>query len=259
MPEKHNPCEEVFSYFLKELSPEMAEAFEIHLATCQVCMDELKELQQVWQTLPYEMDEVEVPEPVKALMLDNILLEIDDSKRTIEPTATVAAEPELLEESETIAPERPRRRWTFAAAVIVCIMIGAAAGWGLNEYGRDKSASGDKTAPPAQVIGQYALKAFDPAMPSASGQCWIKQQGQEKQLVVQVNGLGQNSGDQAYQVWIVKQGTRFNGGTFRVDAKGSGVLTHNLSPLESPFETIGITLEPDALGTKPRGKKVLGS
>ncbi|NOU95334.1 hypothetical protein GC093_19190 [Paenibacillus sp. LMG 31456] len=262
MTERNNLCEQVFPYFLKELSPEDEETFEHHLRSCHSCRDELVELQQIWQALPFEMEEVEIQESVKAQMLNNILQDIHDPMNSAE--RAVIMDQELIPEANPLVQKkrpstRRSRLWSFAAAGIACIMVGATVGWGLNEYGLIHYPLESKIAAPAQVIEQYTLKAFDPNMPAANGHCWIKQQGQQQQLVLQVNGLKENAEDQAYQVWIVKKGTRFNGGTFRVNEKGSGVLTYDLNPMESEFDTIGITLEPDALGTKPRGKKVLGS
>jgi hypothetical protein len=256
MTEVNNRCEQLFPFFLKELPPELSQDFVAHLADCGICKEELKELHQIWQALPFEMDELEVPEAHKARMLENIMNGIQDQAAdTKERLRPVAAKPQRSE-----ASARMWKWWPLAAASILCLVVGAAVGWSINEHGRVQPATGETaTAEPAQVVGQYALKAFNPEMPAASGNCLIKQQGQNKQLVVQVNGLGPTTGDQAYQLWIVKQGTRFNGGTFRVDEKGNGVLTHELDPVESPFETLGITLEPDALGIKPRGKKVLGT
>ncbi|MEB3100594.1 anti-sigma factor [Ferviditalea candida] len=66
-------------------------------------------------------------------------------------------------------------------------------------------------------------------------------------------------GDEAYQVWLIKDGIRHNAGTLRADHQGNGVLTYRLNGDDKAFDAIGITLEPDSHGTRPRGKKVLGT
>ncbi|TDF96615.1 anti-sigma factor [Paenibacillus piri] len=260
MTQSNNTCERMFAFFLNELPEQETEAFKLHLAACPSCRDEWNNLQRVWQTLPFEMDETDIPDSLKERMFEQISRNIQQPLHAEEQE--IADEP-FESESPPLQKAKPAapisKRWTYAAAAVVFAMIGAAAGWGINEYGRSHLAASDRLAAPAKVVDQYALKAFDPDMPAASGHCWIKEQGKSKQLVVQVNGLGRNAGDEAYQVWIVKEGTRFNGGTFQVDDKGSGVLTYDLNSQESGFDRIGITLEPDAKGTKPRGKKVLGT
>jgi hypothetical protein len=44
-----------------------------------------------------------------------------------------------------------------------------------------------------------------------------------------------------------------------VDDQGNGVLTYNISAKYIGFDAVGVTLEPDANGDQPRGKKVLGT
>jgi hypothetical protein len=263
MTELNNICEQLFPFFLNELSPEASEAFTHHLSSCPSCKEELEGLKQVWQTLPCEMDVVEVPEALQAQMFENILLNTRQQEE--KPHLAAEAMPKIDRMLEEVkAPVRPiRRRWSFAAAAVLYLAIGAALGWGLKDYGSSKTPDSSLAAgtitEPSQVVGQYALKAFDAGMPEASGKCFVKQKGESKQLVLQVNGLKKNTGDWAYQVWLIKEGVRYNGGTFRVnDDKGDGVLTYDLGAL-STFEAVGITLEPDSQGTKPRGKKVLGT
>jgi hypothetical protein len=269
MSENMNNCDQVFPFFLNELSPEQSKAFVEHISTCPKCAEELRGLQQVWQSLPYEMDEVDLPDSIKLRMQDNIMQSIHefDQQAVIEKPPIILLEPADQSSNDrepSLSPlAKPIKRWSFVAAAVLYIAIGAAIGWGLKDYGDSRSAgpavSPGLLAQPAQVVSQYTLKAFDPSMPEASGKCFIKQQGDSKQLVLQVNGLNMNSGDWAYQVWLIKEGVRYNGGTFRVNDKGDGILTYDLSPAVSSFEALGITLEPDAEGTKPRGKKVLGT
>jgi hypothetical protein len=250
MSEKINNCDQVFPFFLNELSPEQSKDFVDHISNCPLCVEELKELQQVWQTLPFGMDEIDLPDSLKESMLDHIM-------QNIEPS------PSNRSEQVVSPPARPMKRWSFVAAAVLYIAFGAAIGWGIKDYGDTKSAAPSVipgvSSQPAQVVSQYTLKAFDPSMPGATGKCFIKQQGDSRQLILQVNGLNINSGEWAYQLWLVKEGVRYNGGTFRVNDKGDGILTYDLSPAVNSFETLGITLEPDAEGTKPRGKKVLGT
>jgi hypothetical protein len=263
MTEVNNICDQLFPFFLNECSPKVSEAFKEHLSKCPACRAELEGLQQVWQTLPYEMDLVEVPESHQVQIFEHILLGIDQQEEAA-PVTTKAEQLNEQNPEKALPPvQKPKIRWSFAAAAVLYIAIGAALGWSLKDYGGSKPQNppiaADPMAEPAQLVNLYNLKAFDPGMPEASGKCFVKQKGETKQLVLQVNGLKSSSGDWAYQVWLIKEGVRYNGGTFRVNDKGDGVLTYDLAGAVSSFEAVGITLEPDAQGTKPRGKKVLGT
>jgi hypothetical protein len=111
---------------------------------------------------------------------------------------------------------------------------------------------------PPEVIQVYTLKTASPAIDSSKGQAMLYKQGDKKQLVFQLQGLSKTKGTEAYQVWLIDDGNRKSAGTFHVDEQGNGFLTYQMQE-EISFDAIGISLEPDANGTQPRGKKVLGT
>lgn len=257
MMESNSPCELMLPYFLKELPSEAAVAFEAHLNTCPACLEHLKELQQVWQALPYEMDEIDVPETMKSQMLDRIMDELGlEQERATEPQS--GEQP--MDEAENKIKSIPWywKRFVAAAAAII-VVAGGMTAWELT--GRFGGQTSPVVSVPSQTpVGErYMLKPFDPSMPTAQGTAWIERKGDAKQLVLRMNGLQDMEGEQAYQLWVIKEGKRYNGGTFRADANGNAVLTYDLQATQGSFEALGITLEPDAHGVQPRGKKVLGT
>lgn len=257
MTETNKRCAQLVPYFLKELSIEDTRAFTDHVSSCPACHSELQAMLQAWQSLPGEMEMIDVPEADREQMWQRIAAQIEDP-----PVPGELEKARRKENGKSAgAALTARKKWVFpAAAAVLCIAIGAAAGWGLNSGGIPSSWHKDATSEePSFVVEQYVLKAFDSTMTGASGKGWVRQQGQSRQLVLEVNGLQASSGDQAYQLWVIKDGNRFNGGTFRVDEKGSSVMIYDLNVTQGTFEAIGITLEPDGKGMQPRGKKVLGT
>lgn len=74
-------------------------------------------------------------------------------------------------------------------------------------------------------------------------------------LLVQAAELPKLSGSEAYQVWLIdKEGNPINAGTFKAD-DGNGALSYMMQP--GDYQMVAITLEPDAEGDQPRGRKVL--
>ena len=64
--------------------------------------------------------------------------------------------------------------------------------------------------------------------------------------------------DQQYQIWLIQDGVRTNGGVFSVNSDGYGNLMVAASqPLDS-FDSFGITIEPKGGSPQPTGEKVLG-
>jgi hypothetical protein len=240
-------CDRLFAIFLGDLTEEEKQAFERHLIACSDCQEELKQLKQTWDTLPYSMDEQEPPPELKSEVLGAIL--------------NGHSNPQPLS-SHPIGHHRRRsrtaRNYAVASAIAALLLLGSAGIYGVSHWPKTPEVQSDLSLP-AQMVKQISLKSFDASSPGARGQAFLMQKGDSLQLVLQASGLPELQGEQAYQVWIVKSGNRLNGGTFRVDPQGNGVLTFKFDVDNREFDTIGITLEPDPLGTKPRGKKVLGT
>ncbi|MDF2720616.1 MAG: hypothetical protein K0Q59_291 [Paenibacillus sp.] len=237
----NSPCEQLFAYFLGELAGEEKQAFQMHLTVCPSCREELDGLRQVWDALPYTMPQLELPEQIKEEVLGAVI----HSEKDRQPVPRT---------------ERNRKRsWMYATAIALVVLVGSA-GWIEAIRWRGETLRPiEQAIMPAEVMQQISLKPFDPSIPQAGGQVWLTSKGGQIELVMHASGLPVLQGEQAYQVWLIKNGDRHNGGTFRVDSQGNGVLTYRMSEDVRQFEAIGITLEPDAAGTKPRGKKVLGT
>ncbi|WP_313235981.1 anti-sigma factor [Sporosarcina ureae] len=90
------------------------------------------------------------------------------------------------------------------------------------------------------------------------GQAFLINKSGKEELVVSVFDFPQTKGQEVYQVWLIDNGQRQSAGIFRPDKEGYGVLTVDMSKLNS-FDTIGITLEPNTNSKQPRGKKIVGT
>jgi anti-sigma-K factor RskA len=62
----------------------------------------------------------------------------------------------------------------------------------------------------------------------------------------------------AYQLWLIQNGTRTNGGTFRPGNDGRAILFVNAPEPWSSYQEIGVTIEPVGGSTKPTTPRVLG-
>ncbi|KZE70459.1 hypothetical protein AV654_06110 [Paenibacillus elgii] len=266
MVREESGCELCFSYFLDELSEERKRAFERHVSACRTCTQELAELRQTWQALPAEAELMELPEGLKEQVLGKVLGEpVSAGGETLLEERPADKRP-TVEWRLNDGAARRRKRWTkglgYTAAALFFFVCGAGTAI-VGDFRLPFKSSVEqpetRLAIPVEVIGQYRLKAFDQALPSAAGQGWLTRQGNKAQLVLQFHGLRPTDGVQAYQVWLLRDGKRSNCGTFQVDSQGAGVLTWDMGLEDTSFDGIGITLEPDSRGSEPRGKKVLGT
>ena len=112
-------------------------------------------------------------------------------------------------------------------------------------------------APASQIVQINMLKAESSEKEHAYGVACIVDTGQSKQFVAYVFGAKPTKDEQAYQVWLLRDGSRMSAGTFRVDEKGIGLLTMAIESDELNYDRIGITLEPDDKGISRAVLKLL--
>jgi hypothetical protein len=245
-------CENLISYMTGECSEFERAAFERHLRSCASCRDELQQLRLVWDALPFEMDELEAPADLKDEVMQAIhalpLDKVQQQKQKKQPTQRTA-----------------RSYFTkigWVAAIVIGVIIGGL--WSNTFIKKPADSAGSLLNQPAEVLRTFELKAFDDSMPTAKGTAWVLKQGDTNNVVINLQGLKKTKGEWTYQVWLVKNASdntkkRYNCGTLNVDDQGNGVLTYNINAKYIGFDAVGVTLEPDANGDQPRGKKVLGT
>ncbi|TXK83841.1 anti-sigma factor domain-containing protein [Paenibacillus sp. N3.4] len=227
-------CGFLIEYLTGECTEWERAAFERHLHTCESCREELKDLRLVWQALPFQMEEVEVPADLKQQVMQSI-------------------HPKLPRKRQTWT-----RKWTYGISAVLLLGLAGFALWNYQTTHSQQNAH-NLLSQPAEVIRTYKLISANSSMPSATGTAWIVQHGDSNNVVVNLSGLKETEGDWTYQVWLNHDGKKYNCGTLRVDKEGVGVLTYNVPVKNLQIDSIGVTLEPDPNGSKPRGVKVMGT
>lgn len=114
-------------------------------------------------------------------------------------------------------------------------------------------AASDSPAAASQVNGVVSLKPAEAGI-VAEGRATISVDSKGMHLIVQVEQLPKLQGDEAFQVWLLKDGKPVNAGTF-LPNEGVGALYFTFNP--DDYDQIAITQEPDANGVEPRGSMVL--
>ncbi|MBV7504586.1 anti-sigma factor [Bacillus sp. sid0103] len=240
----HSSCSfsnELVSYLIGETSEVERMKIESHLLNCPSCTKEIQELQEAWTMIPYEFEDVAVPVDLK----DEVMNAIFSSENS---------QPVIKRKDKT--QKVVRRLYGLAAAVLLIGFSGVI--WNNINLRNTVTELREQANIPPEVIQVYSLKTANPTTDAAQGQAMLYKQGDKKQLVFQLKGLKNTKGSEAYQAWLIDDGNRRSAGTFHVDEQGNGFLTYQLQE-DISFDAIGISLEPDANGTQPRGKKVLGT
>ncbi|MVP02504.1 anti-sigma factor domain-containing protein [Paenibacillus lutrae] len=111
---------------------------------------------------------------------------------------------------------------------------------------------------PARALKPDQIVKLDPAAEGivAQGLATIVIDNKGTHLVVQAEKLPELKNSEAFQVWLIKGEEKVNAGTF-LTRDGKGALYYTFEPRD--YDTVAITLEPDASGNQPRGTIVLAS
>lgn len=231
-------CEQLLDYYNGHLSQLEKAQFEKHLKSCPQCQEELRELEQLMDYMPFASDVVEPPKDLEDRVMAGIL---GEEKRTAN------AEP---------SSKMKKKTWFLpsVAAALFLSLIG-------NAYLFSQLEDQDEVVEQAtidQVVQYVDLAAVNG---NARGTASIIKQGAQTSMVVQASELQELSNDEVYQVWLIKDDQPERAGTFVTskDGKGSVVFKFNEEFTKKDWDTVAITLEPDANSQLPQGDIVLAS
>ncbi|TJY44198.1 anti-sigma factor [Cohnella pontilimi] len=240
-----------FVEYMAGQAPEVdRKRFERHLLTCAACREDAAEWRYVWDRLAEDAPAVEPPADLKANIMNAIF---------------AGESQEAHHQTTERSRSRVRQTVRWLAGIAAAVLLFMAGTWWQQSISPTKQAAGQIGAPPSQIDKIYPLEAvmdsgkFKPGGHAYGVACLIRSNGDE-QLVVYVFGTPQTEDSEAYHVWLLKEGKRSSAGTFTVGSSGIGLLTLPWQASEGEaFDSVGITLEPDANSEEPRGPKLFGS
>jgi anti-sigma-K factor RskA len=181
---------------------------------------------------------VEPPADLK----QKILLEVQPNPTSKEPFPAKSAWQRLWPSKLTPAPI-----WAYAS-LLLFVLLAASNIWLLERINRI-----ERTAP--KEFRTVMLAGTDFAL-HGSGLLVLSQDGNQGTLVV--NGLPILDETFQYQLWLIKDEVRTNGGVFSVSQDGYGAMVISSDQPLAVFSAFGVTIEPAGGSPKPTGEKVLG-
>jgi anti-sigma-K factor RskA len=224
------------AYALGCLETEEEQRVAEHLASCEFCQEELINYQELAGRIAASVEQIEPPERVKRALMERAIGE---------------GRARELPEKRPAWWERWGRKLAPATAAIglVLILILGVSNLFLWRQVRELRAAQNTE------LRTVALHGTD-AMPSSTGVIILSLDGRWGTLVVdRLEPLNEN---QDYQLWLIRDGERDDGGVVIVNPEGYGwVYIHSPEPLAS-YTAFGVTIEPKGGSPGPTGEKVLG-
>jgi anti-sigma-K factor RskA len=209
-----------------------------HLAACAQCLDELQGFQEVVTQLPAAMKMADPPPELKAKIMGRVA----PAGVPMTGERKASAWERFLATMRQSAPA-----WGVVGLLLILILgVGNLFQW--QRLNAIESAS--------QAMLETIPMSGTEYRPNATGLLVVSRDGKRGALVV--DGLMDLSDDQEYQLWLIRDGQRTDGGTFSVNETGYGILwVRSDEPLDS-FPEFDVTIEPEGGSPQPTGDKVLG-
>ncbi|GGJ90737.1 hypothetical protein GCM10007063_11680 [Lentibacillus kapialis] len=250
-----NQCDRLLDYFNNQLTEEQKAEFEAHLSECEDCRNELAELEQLTEDLPYSSEAVDPPSGMKERILSNVIEETVDEVSYEESNVSVS---DVQNE-----PFKKRKGWykPLVAAVLTLSLVGNGAAV---IYVTNNEQATEPAPEPEEDASLDTLETVRTLQPSegvdARATAMMIGQNNKTNLVVQAAGLSELEGEETYQVWVLEDEQPYRAGTFVPNEDGDGGVSYVMNyEGDHNFDTIAITKEPDANSQTPQGEILLSS
>ena len=208
-----------------------------HLATCDVCREELTSTGTVSDLARYGEDLLDLPRPSAGLW-DRVAAEAFAEPRI---TTHALAEPRVAPVSTRPARRRPRPRLRLALVAALALVLGIAGTAAVNRL-----VGGDH----ARVVARADLLPKPAAPPGAHGTVQVVDTGHGLQLRLTMTGMPTPTG--YYTVWL------YDGDTVMVPIGSPGAAPLNVPPAASDltkFQVVDISAQ--QLGQQEHGTSML--
>lgn len=237
MVEKH-VLDLIPGYAAGSASKEEQEQVESHLKFCESCQEELDSYNQVVKYLPLAVKTSPAPPELKQRLISRV--------REESQIQTNSAETGFWD-SIRVAFNRNFHVWGAASLVLVVALL--VSNFLLWERLKNVESASQSAMVTVELMGTDYK-------PDASGMLVMSRDGEYGVLIV--DRLPELSEFEQYQLWLIQDGERINGGVFSVNEDGYGsMLVASSAPL-SKYNGFGITIEPKGGSPGPTGAKVLG-
>ena len=245
------------AYALEALTPDEQALVEEHLAGCADCRTLLTEYRAVAEGLPYTVPQVTAPSH----------LELDLVRRLekSEPGETMAS---FLVRLRTWLAGlfRPPVRLSSVSTVILLLALVVSNLFWLRTVRRletqqqtlaQQLAAQEVTLRILAQGGRIIILQGDAPAPQAIGALTLAPDRPEAVLIV--DGLPPLPAGMTYQLWLIHDGQRDNGGLFQVDASGRGTLLIQAPQPLTKYQAVGVTMEPAGGSPGPTSPRVIGA
>lgn len=254
-------------YVLGGLAPDERNAFEAHLASCEICTEEVRGLAAVAVALPHAVTQIDPPAGLR-----NRVLSVTGAANTRSHVVSMPVR-------QAPKPSRAPLAWMSAAAMLlVAIGLGGYA-WTLRSDITDLRGAlrdtQDRLARSEQqvTVATRAVSVAEARMgvltapdlrqvnllgqsvaPNASGRAFLSR---SRGLLFTASALPPLPAGKSYQLWVVTAQAPVSAGLLQLDAGGRVTQAFDVPADLAPAVAIAVTIEPEGGVPAPTGDKYL--
>ena len=226
------------AYTLGTLDDDEIVHVDKHLSACKTCQAEVQSYQLVINDLPLGTSLSSPPRGLKSKILSQAI----QLEKASESREEIGFWESLRKAYYSLAPT-----WGVASLVIVlALFVSNILLW---QQFNNLTQSNKGILASIEMIGSEIT-------PDATGKLVTSVDGEYGVLVV--DRLPQLDSKEQYQLWLIKDGDRTDGGVFSVNEEGYGALFVSSELPLSYYSAFGVTVEPAGGSPGPTGAKVLG-
>ncbi|PYZ92443.1 hypothetical protein CR194_15325 [Salipaludibacillus keqinensis] len=277
-------CEKIIDYFNEQLPEKETKEFEEHLASCESCQEELKELRLLTEDLPFMSESLEPPTGMKERIFTNMFSE-EENKTTTQDEDRNKEVPLLSQNKTEEEPVQLNRKsksspiiYGSLAAALLLSLVGNGYLWNERQDLADENQQiamerdiiesdflalleeGEEGGGTSDVLLTSNLSYAGEEESDGEGTATIIAKDGNVDLVIQVSDLPPVTGSEVFQAWIIDGETPHPAGNFNIDEDGNGAVTYRISDMEDfQIDQIAITLEPQPGNEQPEGQIILAS
>jgi anti-sigma-K factor RskA len=227
------------AYAMGATDPDESQAVETHLPGCTACRSLVAHYRRLADDMLFALPAAAAPAGLTERM-----------RRRLEPARQQAA------------PEpwwaRLRLRTLAPALAALVFLLGITNFYWVGRVNRLENRAVDESAFLARLADAPALPlTADATAPYAQGVLY--RPADSPVALLCVYGMPALPVDKTYQLWLIKDGQRDNGGLFRVTQDGFGLLVLQPDRPLSEYTAVGITAEPAGGSPAPTSPRMLGA
>jgi anti-sigma-K factor RskA len=239
MSNQEHVVELIPAYALDCLDDDEALQVARHIALCAGCREELSAYEAVVAQLALAVPDVEPPADLKR----RLMARIEPATESISLDTAVSQQQPWTSKLKNLAGSA---FWQPAVALLIVLLL-------VSNVFLWRQLNQDAWSPDSF---QYISLQATEVNPGARGMIVVNRSGHSGTLIV--DGLPVLDESQQYQLWLLHNGEREDGGVFSVYRNGYyAMLIHATESLDQ-YTAFGITIEPVGGSPGPTGARVLG-